>query len=433
MATTDQMSTSQWVQFFTGSGLPSDVCVRYAVIFSENRIQRGMLLDLTKEYLFDMGIHAMGDVIAILKHAKHVHTQEAQEKVMNSASTATKLAVGIPSRYTRKVLDKPQVPTARVSFQDPRDQTDDSGGAVVRPVAKRRSVEEPVTGVAKQQRGAGWGVAAPPRVAASRVAPVVAPAPVAPPTEGPTLKVHLPSGPRAQQLLEKAQASLGVAAGKRSVFSRLGDSAVSSTTDLAPSKAVATGSSVFGRLGPSTEEVRSPSLGRKGLPPAFHGVLALAAEAAARSPPPSTGRVIKLTGGSGSRPVSRRQVIAPSPAATRGQRLQSAVGCPGGLMLRKSLSDATSDSRMGPRFSSTPGSAQAAGVRYRLGPQTRSVKTSVAPVRTVARPTMVATTRQTARLVPTSTRAALGRSGISGSAAAPRNVFKRLGNGAGAF
>lgn len=440
MATTDQMSTSQWVQFFTGSGLPSDVCVRYAVIFSENRIQRGMLLDLTKEYLFDMGIHAMGDVIAILKHAKHVHTQEAQEKVMNSASTATKLAVGIPSRYTRKVLDKPQVPTARVSFQDPRDQTDDSGGAVVRPVAKRRSVEEPVASVAKQQRGAGWGVAAPPReppwtprVAASRVAPVVAPAPVAPPTEGPTLKVHLPSGPRAQQLLEKAQASLGVATGKRSVFARLGDSAVSSTTDLAPSKAVGTGSSVFGRLGPSTEEVRPPSLGRKGLPPAFHGVLALAAEAAARSPPPSAGRVIKLTGGSGSRPASRRQVIAPSPAATRGQRLQSAVGCPGGLMLRKSLSDAALDSRMGPRFSSTPGSAQAAGVRYRLGPQTRSARTGVAPVRTVARPTMVATTRQTARLVPTSARAALGRSGISGSAAAPRNVFKRLGNGAGAF
>lgn len=89
---------------------------------------------------------------------------------------------------------------------------DDSGGAVVRPVAKRRSVEEPVASVVKQQRGAGWGVAAPPReppwtprVAASRVAPVVAPAPVAPPTEGPTLKVHLPSGPRAQQLLEKAQ------------------------------------------------------------------------------------------------------------------------------------------------------------------------------------------------------------------------------------
>ncbi|CAN7938849.1 unnamed protein product, partial [Ixodes hexagonus] len=426
--------TSQWVQFFTGSGLPSDVCVRYAVIFSENRIQRGMLLDLTKEYLFDMGIHAMGDVIAILKHAKHVHSQEAQEKVMNSASATAKLAVGIPSRYTRKVLDQPQVPTARVSFQDPRDQTDDRGGAVVRPVAKRRSVEEPSASVAKQQRGAGWGVAAPPRVAASRVAPVVAPAPVAPPTEGPTLKVHLPSGPRAQQLLEKAQGSLGIPVGKRSVFARLGDSAVSSTTDLAPSK-VAVGSSVFGRLGPSTEEVQAPSLARKGLPLAFRGVLAAAA-AASRSQAPSTGRVIKLTGSPASSHLpSRRQVIAPSSTA-RSPRLQSAVGCPGGLMLRKSLSDATSSSRMSARFSPTSGSTPVAGVRYRLGPQasTRTVRTpAAATVRTVARPTMVATSRQTARLVPTSSRAALARSGISGSSAAPRNVFTRLGNGASAF
>lgn len=426
------MSTSQWVQFFTGSGLPSDVCVRYAVIFSENRIQRGMLLDLTKEYLFDMGIHAMGDVIAILKHAKHVHNQEAQEKVMNSTSATTKLAVGIPSRYPRKVLDKPQVPTARVSFQNPQVQTDDAGGAVVRPVAKRRSVEEPIAVAAKQQRGAGWGLAAPARVAASRVAPVATPPPVvAPPTEGPTLKVHLPSGPRAQQLLEKAQGSLGVPAGKRSVFARLGESTVSSTTDLAPSKAVAVGSSVFGRLGPSTEEVQSPIPVRKGLPLAFRGVLAAAA-AASRPQPPTTGRIIKLTGSSGSLPASRRQVIAPSPVA-RSPRLQSAVGCPGGLMLRKSLSDATAGSRMSARFSSASGSAPTAGVRYRLGPETRTVRTTLAPVRTVARPTMVATSRQTSRMIPTSTRVASGRSGISGSAAAPRNVFTRLGNGASAF
>lgn len=91
MAADCQMSTAQWVQFFTASGLPSEVALRYAVVFSENRIQRGMLLDLTKEYLFDMGIHIMGDVIAILKHAKHVHSQEAQEKAISASSGSTKL------------------------------------------------------------------------------------------------------------------------------------------------------------------------------------------------------------------------------------------------------------------------------------------------------------------------------------------------------
>ena len=36
-----------------------------------------MLLDLNKEYLKDMGVNVLGDIIAILKHAKLYH-----EKVM---------------------------------------------------------------------------------------------------------------------------------------------------------------------------------------------------------------------------------------------------------------------------------------------------------------------------------------------------------------
>ena len=36
-----------------------------------------MLLDLTKEYLKDMGLNILGDVIAILKHSKRYHEKVA--------------------------------------------------------------------------------------------------------------------------------------------------------------------------------------------------------------------------------------------------------------------------------------------------------------------------------------------------------------------
>lgn len=104
------------MQFFTASGLPSEVALRYAVVFSENRIQRGMLLDLTKEYLFDMGIHIMGDVIAILKHAKHVHSQVGKDFSGDPASEPRPTRLALLSKHASTVVTQGMHPSCKITL-----------------------------------------------------------------------------------------------------------------------------------------------------------------------------------------------------------------------------------------------------------------------------------------------------------------------------
>ncbi|XP_073706542.1 uncharacterized protein C19orf47 homolog isoform X1 [Garra rufa] len=69
-------ATSEWIQFFKDAGIPPGLAVNYAVSFVDNRIQKNMLMDLSKEIMMDLGITVVGDIIAILKHAKHVYRQD---------------------------------------------------------------------------------------------------------------------------------------------------------------------------------------------------------------------------------------------------------------------------------------------------------------------------------------------------------------------
>lgn len=78
-----------WNNFFLKAGIPGNVANEYAITFSQHRIRIDMLKEITKEILLDMGIKAMGDIIAILRHAKSICTQD-ELKTGATSSTSVK-------------------------------------------------------------------------------------------------------------------------------------------------------------------------------------------------------------------------------------------------------------------------------------------------------------------------------------------------------
>ncbi|XP_056112348.1 uncharacterized protein C19orf47 homolog isoform X5 [Rhinichthys klamathensis goyatoka] len=92
-------ATSEWIQFFKDAGIPPGLAVNYAVSFVDNRIQKNMLMDLSKEIMMDLGITVIGDIIAILKHAKQVYRQDMC-KMATEAITAGQTSVQAELRRT---------------------------------------------------------------------------------------------------------------------------------------------------------------------------------------------------------------------------------------------------------------------------------------------------------------------------------------------
>ncbi|XP_040262197.1 uncharacterized protein C19orf47 homolog isoform X2 [Bufo bufo] len=142
------LATSEWISFFKEAGIPAGPAVNYAVTFVDNRIQKTMLMDLTKEIINELGITAVGDVIAILKHAKIVHRQDicnALTEVPSQTSMQSELRRNANSPATRMIAnslsrDSPPSPPLRRPETTLSAPVDDSGAEV--PVKRRRVTAE---------------------------------------------------------------------------------------------------------------------------------------------------------------------------------------------------------------------------------------------------------------------------------------------------
>ncbi|XP_071481891.1 uncharacterized protein C19orf47-like [Diadema antillarum] len=317
---------SEWIRFFTAAGIPPGPAAKYAMVFLDNRIQKSMLMDLTKEYLKEMGIGIMGDVIAILKYAKTAHVMYENEKpAITSLSTDPDAKVAVKRQTT---------PGSRMLEHYMRKEgimESSSSKVTVSPSMAVRLGAVPTGGAKKGAVGLAD---------TAEVVPIKRPRMVKPEEEGKYI-VSMPKGstPRTQKILEQKRQQQheqlpqpqtppqgiqgSVDEKKSSVFARLG-SGNSPTPTQSTSKQAASSPSVFNRLGGQRQ--RSLSDGSDGGSVVeYQGVLKTLSSPDAQTTmlKTSTAKLVKPTSVKVTLGAPRKS--APSPAVTLKSRTKSST------------------------------------------------------------------------------------------------------------
>lgn len=231
--------SAYWVKFFKGAGFPQDVATKHAVVFSNNRIKPDMLPDLDKPSLKEMGITLMGDMIAILRYAKKVVEEttcerflvDTKDKVESSKSTVKKVSTKTISSSTKleKVNNKHKTETVltKKTIKIPTNsgkkiivdkKSTSTSGEIIADLAnqkkqtlKRKLKEDNAFDINNE----GEWEESPKKLKSLDNKETV----------GYTVILPKGSTSRSQQILKKSTEQ------KRTVFDRLGDSSVTSTTN----------------------------------------------------------------------------------------------------------------------------------------------------------------------------------------------------------
>lgn len=226
-------ATSEWIQFFKDAGIPAGLAVNYALSFVDNRIQKNMLMDLSKDIMMDLGITVIGDIIAILKHAKQVYRQDMC-KMATEAITSGQTSVQAELRRTANTPATRMIANALSRDSPPSTP------------ARRPDNRLSVTVSNKQAGKSGKAVLSRPADEGNGL-PVVKHRRVTAEMEGKYI-INMPKGTtaRTRRILAQ-QAKKGLK--RTSVFERLG---AESKADTTTSNNKTTG--VFSRLGKADEE-----------------------------------------------------------------------------------------------------------------------------------------------------------------------------------
>ncbi|XP_063061192.1 uncharacterized protein C19orf47 homolog isoform X2 [Engraulis encrasicolus] len=227
---------SEWIQFFKDAGIPPSMAVNYAVSFVDNRIQKTMLMDLSKDIMMDLGITVIGDIIAILKHAKMVYRQDMCKmatEAINSGQTSVqaelrRTANTPATRMIASALSRDSPPSTPAQWPENRlSVTVANKGAKGGAKASSSDASDGGNGLPVKRR----------RVTAEM--------------EGKYI-INMPKGTtaRTRRILDQ-QAKKGKAKGlkRTSVFDRLGAESKADSTSTASSKPTG----VFSRLGGGTQ------------------------------------------------------------------------------------------------------------------------------------------------------------------------------------
>lgn len=251
--------SAYWVRFFRNAGFPQDVATKHAVVFSNNRIKPDMLPDLDKPSLKDMGITLMGDMIAILRYAKKVVEDTTCEKFLVDTEDSPSPPRPVVKPVVKKVVAKVAPKSTIQKKVTPAPATKSPSSTISSTIVKKKVVSNVTRPAEREEKKPvkrkiekkievldsdsenEWKAETHKRLKAPK---------------DDVDKVVMPKGPtvRSIQIVKKAVDQ------KLTVFDRLGDSSVTSTTNLPESTTtfnitglgkdvIKRNASVFNRLG----------------------------------------------------------------------------------------------------------------------------------------------------------------------------------------